>query len=171
LYLQGWSQVAIADQVGVSQATVCEDLKNIEELWRQSSVRDFDRAQNKELAKLDRIERESWSAWDRSQKPQQSAVIQGESQQPTKKTLKNQIGDPRFLDQIHKCVASRRAILGLDAPQRHEHSGPDGGPMTLATMLAAIDKAPAPPPPAAGHANVVDEDAEYERLEQEGQEE
>ena len=34
--------------------------------------------------------------------------------------VKNQIGDPRFLDQVHKCIASRRALLGLDGPLRIE---------------------------------------------------
>jgi hypothetical protein len=127
LYVQGWSQTAIAEHVGISQATVCDDLKRIRAEWRQSMVRDFDEARSKELAKLDRIEREAWAAWERSQKPAQSAVITGEgAQQPTRKTLKNQHGDPRFLDMVHKCVAARRAILGLDAPQRLEHTGSEG---------------------------------------------
>jgi hypothetical protein len=127
LYVQGWSQMAIAEHLGISQATVCDDLKRIRNDWRQSAVRDFDQARDKELAKLDRIEREAWAAWERSQKPAQSAVIQGEgAQQPTRKTLKNQNGDPRFLELAMKCIAARRAILGLDAPQRLEHTGAEG---------------------------------------------
>ena len=31
------------------------------------------------------------------------------------KTLRNQYGDPRFLEQVLKCSAGRRALLGLDA--------------------------------------------------------
>jgi hypothetical protein len=30
--------------------------------------------------------------------------------------MKNQTGDPRFLDQVSKCISHRRAITGLDAP-------------------------------------------------------
>lgn len=67
-----------------------------------------------ELAKLDRIEREAWAAWEWSPKPQQSAVILDDgAQQPTRKMLKNQNGDPRSLELAMKCVAARRAILGL----------------------------------------------------------
>ena len=132
LYVQGWSQSAIAERVGISQATVCDDLKCIRADWRQSAVRDFDQARDKELAKLDRIEREAWAAWERSQKPQQSAVIQGDgAQQPTRKTLKNQNGDPRYLELAMKCIAARRAILGLDAPQKLEHTGAEGKPIAV----------------------------------------
>jgi len=30
--------------------------------------------------------------------------------------MKNQHGDPRFLDQVNKCITHRRALLGLDSP-------------------------------------------------------
>ena len=172
LYLQRCTQVTIAERLNVSQATVCDDLKKIRAEWRESAIRDFDQSCELELRTIDWVQRESAEAWERSKKPTQSAVIHGDgTSTPTRKILKNQIGDPRFLEQIHKCIASRRAILGLDAPQRLEHSGPDGGPMTLATMLAVTDKAAAPPAPTLAPSNVVDEDAEYERLEQEGHEE
>lgn len=165
LYVQGHSQMAIAERLNISQSTISADLKQIRREWRESMIRDFDHAQDKELAKIDRLEREAWAAWERSQKPVQSAVLEGENtQQPRRKTMRSQHGDPRYLDLVHKCIAARCALLGLNAPQRLEHSGPEGGPMTLATMLAATDKAPAPPPPSVGHGNVVDEDAEYERL-------
>lgn len=48
------------------------------------------------------------------------------------RVVKNEIGDPRFLDQVHKCIASRRALLGLGQCSRHsllqnpftEHTSP-----------------------------------------------
>jgi hypothetical protein len=36
------------------------------------------------------------------------------------------LGDPRFLDQISKCIASRRALLGIDAPTKIAPTSPDG---------------------------------------------
>jgi hypothetical protein len=171
LYLQRFTQVAIAERLGISQATVCDDLKKIEAEWRNSAIRDFDKSRELELRTFDWLQRESGEAWERSKKPAQSAVIHGDgAAAPTRKTLKNQNGDPRFLEQIQRCIAGRCALLGLNAPQRLEHSGPNGGPLTLATMLAVTDKAAAPPPPTVAHGNVVDEDAEYDRLtEEEGE--
>jgi len=96
LYLQGWTQTAIAEEMRVGQPTVCDDLKRIRAEWRESAVRDFDEARQLELMKLDRIERESWSAWDQSKKPAQSAVVTGDGTgQKTRKSMKNQHGDHR----------------------------------------------------------------------------
>jgi DNA-binding NarL/FixJ family response regulator len=63
LYIQGWTQVAIAGELRVAQSTVSSDLKRIQQAWRESSIRDFDLARELELQKLIRIEREAWSAW------------------------------------------------------------------------------------------------------------
>jgi DNA-directed RNA polymerase specialized sigma24 family protein len=54
LYVQGFSQMAIAERLGISQATVSADLKQIRREWRESAIRDFDHAQDRELAKIDR---------------------------------------------------------------------------------------------------------------------
>lgn len=127
LYLQGWAQTAIAKQVGVAQSTVSTDIAAIYEEWRESTIRDFDVMREVELRKLNRVEKEAWAAWERSQNPAQAAVVSTDgSEQRTQKTVKEQIGDPRYLDQILKCITSRRALLGLDAPTRVAPTSPDG---------------------------------------------
>lgn len=115
LYLQGWTQGAIAKQLGVAQATISSDLKAIRQLWQDSAVRDFDVCREIEIQKLNRIEREAWAAWERSQKPAQSARFdEGGLGGRSQKTVRNQYGDPRFLEIALRCNASRRALLGLD---------------------------------------------------------
>jgi hypothetical protein len=129
LYLQGWSQPAIAHHLEVSQPTICSDLKAIRQDWRDSAIRDFDELRATELQKLDLIEKEAWGAWQRSQKPAQSAVVTGEGHdQKARKSMKHQYGDPRFLQLISHCIGQRRAILGLDvvavtAPQENSLNG------------------------------------------------
>lgn len=119
LYLQGWTQNAIAEHLAVVQSTVSEDLKHVRQAWRESFVAALDETRARELARIDLVETEAWAAWKRSQKPTQSATVTGEGNgQQTRKSMKHQIGDPRFLDQVNKCIAQRRAILGLDAPLR-----------------------------------------------------
>ncbi len=91
-YVQGWTQTAIAAEVDVSQPTICEDLQQIRQQWKESAVRDFDEARDIQLQKLDRLERE---AWERSQKPTQSSVISGRGgNKSERRSLKNQHGDP-----------------------------------------------------------------------------
>lgn len=113
LYLQGWTQTSIAAELRVTQSTVSDDIRAIQNEWRASGIRNFDLIREVELRKLDRLEREAWAAWERSQKPAESEVISGDR---TSKSLRNQVGDPRYLEQIGKCIAQRRTLLGLDAP-------------------------------------------------------
>lgn len=127
LYLQSWTQTAIAGEVGVTQPTVSEDLMHIRREWRDSRIRDFDDAVELELRRIDRLERESWRAWFRSTEPHEvTKVTQTGSAKKAHKTVTQRTGDPRYLEQVHKCIASRRAILGLDAPTRIAPTSPDG---------------------------------------------
>ena len=117
----------MACHVGRSQPTISNDLRAIQRQWRESAIRDFDVLRERELQKLDRVEREAWEAWERSKKPTQSAVITDNGNgQRTQKKVEEQYGDPRYLDQIQKCVASRRALLGLDSPTKIAPVSPDG---------------------------------------------
>ncbi len=155
LYLQGWTQQAIAKQLEVVQSTICYDLQQIRKEWRLSAIRDFDDARAMELQRIDRIEREAWAAWERSQKPLQTAVITGQGAgERTRKCLTNQYGDPRFLDIVHKCIAQRRALLGLDAiapteTNPHDELTPD---VRRARFLAVLAEFGGPSPLEAGGA-------------------
>ena len=81
-----------------------------------------DEAREIELQKLGRLERETWAAWERSQKPVQSAVISGHGDRKNeRRSMKNQHGDPRFLEIVLKCIAQRRGLLGLDGSPIVEH--------------------------------------------------
>lgn len=161
LSLQGWSQATIAEHLHVAQATVSNDLNVIRRDWRESAIRDFDQARGVELQKLDLIEREAWAAWQRSQKPQQSATFTGDGPGPqSKKAVSNRYGDARFLEQVNKCIAQRRALLGLDiAPIGSNVEDLLNGPISLEirrervqTILSAIsDRERAGPPGAGAH--------------------
>jgi hypothetical protein len=122
-------------------------------------VRDFDLARAQELQKIELIEREAHAGWDRSQKPAQSAVIEGEgNQQPSRKTVRNQSGDPRFLDVLLKCVERRSEILGLDAPQKVAPTDTEGRLLNLTEILGlAIESSLSAP------ANVIDVEEELAR--------
>lgn len=164
--MRGWTQQAISDQLGVPQTTVSLDLKIVRRQWEKSALDDFNAMRSEELQKVERLEREAWAAWERSQKPAQSAVVDGDAKKGTRKTIKNQHGNPRFLQVVLSCIASRRDILGLDAPRKLAPTDVEGRTITLSDLLGRIRSA-APTPPAAAalieHSNVFDLAAEFAR--------
>lgn len=147
LYLKGWLQVDIADELGINQATVSRDLKALHKDWLASALIDFDRAKARELAKVARLEREYWAAWERSCEDAETVRQEANRDSGTGKvvrTRKGQAGDPRFLLGVQWCIGKRCEILGVDAPTKIEHTGKDRGPfefkisLTDAERLAAL---------------------------------
>ena len=130
LYLQGQTQVNIAEELGIGQATVSRDLKAIQKSWKLATLVDFNEARAQELAKIDRLEREYWTAWLRSTEDQQTethkAVDTGDGQRKEAvRTVRGQAGDPRFLVGVQWCIDRRCKLLGLDAADKVELSWKD----------------------------------------------
>ena len=124
LYLQGWLQADIAKDIGVAQSTVSRDLVALHGEWKKSALLDFNEAKAQQLAKIDRLEREYWEAWERSKQGQKRTTVKGrgEGDEPTTKeksvTLDEGNGDPRFLQGVQWCIDRRCKILGVDAAQK-----------------------------------------------------
>lgn len=182
LALKGCRQLEIAERLGVTQATVSLDLKHLRDEWRQGARDDIAAEVARQLEKLSLLEREAWDAWERSKQPAHSTVVyRGGENEPSKmrQTLKHQTGDVRYLDQVQKCLAATRALLGL-SPAREPLAGDAPHPppsvdtinarrITLAEALPILLSDPsyhsAPPPPADHKPpNMIDVDAEYDRL-------
>ena len=123
LYLEGWLQVDIADEVGLSQSTISNDLKALQAEWVKSSLVDFSEAKAKEVAKIDKLEREYYRAWRRSCEDAETVKQKGEpagtegkvKTASVEKTTKGQAGDPRFLQGVQWCIDRRCKIIGIDA--------------------------------------------------------
>lgn len=119
LYLSGATQMQIADELGVSQATISRDIKAIHEAWRESALVDFDDAKARELARIDKLEREAWDAWEDSKQARKRVTAtskggKGFDTDNARVVTENQSGDPRFLNQIERCIKLRVAIFGLE---------------------------------------------------------
>jgi predicted transcriptional regulator len=137
-YLNGKTQAVIAEELGVTQATVSLDLKAIQEEWTRSTLIDFNEQKGAQLAKIDEIERAAWEGWNRSVKAavtktkervlavpppkddDQSAPSRKKGVVPLvpvkvteNKKLVGQAGDPRFLERVSWCVEQRSKLLGL----------------------------------------------------------
>ena len=155
LYVQGWKQDEIAKQIGVSQMTISNDIRKIQAMWRESAIRDFDMARELELRKLDRIEKEAWAAWERSQQPLQSAHISDESHaRKSRRTVKHQNGNPRYLEIVNRCIGQRCALLGLNISPLEPDT--DGITITerrdrILTIVASLDECGGPEAHREGH--------------------
>lgn len=121
LYLQGKWQTEIAQLVGISQQQVSYDLKLLQKRWYQESIADIDQRKAIELQRIDKIECECWEAYERSKQPREVTVTEAtKGPYATRKAtrrLEGQVGDPRFLERIQKCIDQRCQILGIGAMQ------------------------------------------------------
>jgi len=145
LYLEGKLQADIAEMVGVSQSTVSNDLKAIQQEWLQSSLVDFNEARAREIAKIDKLEREYYAAWQRSCEDAETvtkkAVQVGDKERKeATQTAKGQAGDPRFLQGVQWCIERRCKLFGIDAAQRHELTGALGNIDLAALSVAQLER-------------------------------
>lgn len=129
-YVRGMSQWKIGQELGVTQQQVSYDLKIIRQRWLESSIRDFDEARAIEVAKIDDCEREFRAAWERSQRIKQitnSKRKEGMGASTEAGVRKEeQVGDPRFMDGILKCINMRCELLGLNAAKKISVLDADG---------------------------------------------
>jgi len=126
MYLKGLSHYEISERINAAHYTpggrslsrrqISYDIQKLLERWQQTATSNIDERRAVELAKLDRIEREAWGAWERSQQEREIPGKNGET------FYVSPDGDPRFLQLVQGCVADRRRMLGLDAPAKAEVS-------------------------------------------------
>lgn len=116
LYARGYSQTAIAEAVGVSQATVSSDLSGIIRKWQAQQVGDINARRQAELERVNALELAYWAAWDRSVITFTPPATDDIAEPATLVAA----GDPRFLAGVMACIDKRCKLLGLDAPVKSE---------------------------------------------------
>lgn len=143
LYLQGKFQSEIAAMLGVSQQQVSYDLAAIQRRWRTDTAINLDEAKQKELARVDKLERTYWDAWERSleekvkTRTEKQTGKDGGKASVEKESL---LGNPAYLAGVMSCIDRRCKMLGLDAPVRNEHTGKDGGAIEYKDVTELSDE-------------------------------
>ncbi len=136
-YVKGETQAQIGEAMGLNFRTISHHLKTIRDAWEKEAVLDIDKAKGKELAKLNKLELEYWSAWERSKKQKEKTLSRSKVTGKTRKSKKTEgeddtgkeqtesatskeqrDGNPAFLQGILNCIDRRCKLLGLDAPLR-----------------------------------------------------
>jgi hypothetical protein len=120
MYLQGNFMADIAKKWNVSVSQVSYDLKAIYRLWKQSALKDFDQLKERELIKIDNLEKTYWEAWQKTTEDwekEKKRYTEAQLRELNKEQIKA-FGDPRYLQGVQWCINKRCEILGLDAPER-----------------------------------------------------
>lgn len=123
MYVRKIKQADIAEELGVSQPTIALDLKAIQKMWLESTLRNFDKAKAEQLAKIDEVERNAWLGWERSVgehvKRRYKLTPKGVERE---RLVEELAGNSAFLRVVLDCVRERSELMGLNAPVKQEIS-------------------------------------------------
>lgn len=164
MYLKGVPQMVIAGKLALSQPVISRDIATIKERWSKSSILDFNEAKQRELARIDVLERTYWQAWERScqiqeRKTQRKRVATKAELgfDEASKQSEERDGNPAFLDGVMKCIMQRCAIFGINAAVRiapadwrDEAKQLGGNPDTIKQLALAAFSASLQQPDAGG---------------------
>jgi hypothetical protein len=168
LYLQQRTQGEIAAEIGVDQGTICRDLRAIQAEWQRQRLDDFHQAKLRELARIDRLERQYWDAWERSCH-QREQTVQEQTSAPSGDRYKagtrteGRDGNAEFLRGVERCIEMRCKILGAFAALKIAPTTPDGqeewhaSPSDTNAVLAAAFARLGLPVSSPGHAGTIDD--------------
>jgi hypothetical protein len=132
LYFKGYTLRDIAArctaQTGryVSHITVRADIKNMLEDFRRERNDMIEYNLTIELEKINVLELEYWQGWEKSKtdkrqksmKRRESSDSKSNNYTEQSETEMVNMGDPRYLEGVQWCIATRCKLLGIEAPKR-----------------------------------------------------
>ena len=124
LAAQGRTQLEIANELGVSQPTICADLNEIHAEWRQAAEAETADRVAREIAMIEEIRRAAWQGWARSQQDAERRRVKtttgpdedGVEVERTKER-RTQSGDSKMLQTALKCSEMILRTLGAFKPK------------------------------------------------------
>ena len=117
---QGRTQREIANELGVSQPTICADLNEIHAEWRQAAEAEAADRIAREIAMIEQVRRAAWQGWERSQQDQERKRVKttatpdqdsGVKVERTKEQ-RTQSGDSKMLQTVLDCSEMILRTLG-----------------------------------------------------------
>lgn len=113
-YLRGETQAAIATALGCSQGRVSRHLARLRTEWRDAAAGSMAAKLERELARVDQLEREAWAAWQQAA----DALAQATHDAPDKPTTAKRLPPSKALETVRWCIEQRCKLFGLYAPQK-----------------------------------------------------
>jgi len=130
LYLKGYSYREIEKKFKadnsrkhtLSHTIIGKDMKRMLEAWRTERDDNIDEWVNAQLIKLDKLEQNYWTAWEKSLKAfTRTKTKTGHNSFGTIEETSMEdmlmLGEPRYLQGVERCIQKRCDLLGLDKPK------------------------------------------------------
>ena len=118
--LTGAGLFQIIALTGLNKNRVAKLIREIKSDWRKAGDQDFQAQKAEEIARLNRLEQEYWTAWFKSIREPAARVkartLDGKIIAMERDTLPA-IGNPRYLQGIGNCIELRCKILGVYTPK------------------------------------------------------
>jgi hypothetical protein len=127
----------------LTQQQISYDLTYIKKQWKKATIENVNKAKMRELEKLKAYERMAMKGWDNSVQDTENHKRKvkndsGEQSKEIQVETRQRIGDPRFINSLVKISQHRARIMGFEAPQKHEHTGEDGGPIKITEVVVEM---------------------------------
>lgn len=131
MYIRKMYQHDIAAELGVTRRTIINDLQALQKEWQESAAVNIAESKAEQLAKIDELERQAWDAWEQSKGERKISRIRGapgkaDDSKPNilEKTVttEERTGNIVYWNAVLDCIKERCKILGLNAPEQHEHN-------------------------------------------------
>lgn len=107
LRLEGLSQDAIAERLGIGQASVSRCLTELTKEWQEATAQDVAALKAQELLELDLVKSEAWGEWHASKAGEQG-------------------GNPAYLKVVINALSEQSKIRGTYAPAKQAITDPTG---------------------------------------------
>ena len=116
LRLEGWTQTAIAREMGTCQSVISSDLEIIRNEWKARYAESFDTFRMKECIRLDKVQKEAWEAWGKSKDKSKTvrSVKRADGETVILAVTEN-CGDPRFLNTVISAIKEQCNVVGIKA--------------------------------------------------------
>lgn len=117
MHLERIPQWEIAEKLSLTETIVSRDLKVIRAAWRAEAISDVGEATERELKALEASEKRLRASWDR--------VLAAKGMKPALRAL----AECKINAELARIAGLRAKLLGLEAPTKLVHTGPDGQPI------------------------------------------
>lgn len=134
LSVQGFTQIEIAAELGVTQAAVSKILNRVETRVLKDRMALVDRLKTQQTLRLEHLYREGMRAWERSKsdstRRRQRKLQDGTKEGPTiaELVVETEHGNPQFLEVARKALADERKLWGLNRPEAMNVEAPRPNP-------------------------------------------
>lgn len=152
--LGGMSHKALGERYGIAPPTVRDIIRETRDKWKEWRVESFDLILLDELERINWIQDEAQTAWEKSKEPliTQTRRTDGtRADDGSQKILYDEIKktqrhpDPRYLDRISWCIEQKLKIIGAYAPEKIAATTPDGKSSAPFTQITFVEVVKPPP--------------------------